>query len=41
MQNSDKGLSSILLASQGLLVKMLITLERHGIFNQSVHSNTF
>ena len=32
MQNRDKGLPSIILASQGLLVKMFITLEPHGIF---------
>ena len=32
MQNDDEGLRSIILASQGILVKMLITLEPHGIF---------
>ena len=32
MQNGDKGLLSIILAGQGLSVKMLITLEPHGIF---------
>ena len=32
MQNGDKGLPSIILAGQGLLVKMFITLEPHGIF---------
>ena len=37
MQNGDKGLLSITLA--GLLVKMLITLEPHGIlFNQILHT---
>ena len=29
MRNGDKGLLSIILAGQGLSVKMLITLERH------------
>ena len=32
MQNSYKGLPSIILAGQCILVKMLITLEMHGIF---------
>ena len=32
MQNSGEGLPSIILAGQGILVKMLITLEPHGIF---------
>ena len=31
MQNGGEGLPSISFASQGLLVKMLITLEPHGI----------
>ena len=31
MQNRDKGLPSIILVSRGLLVKMLINLEAHGI----------
>ena len=31
MQIRDKGLPSIILAGQGLLEKMLITLEWHGI----------
>ena len=31
MQNGDQGLSSIILAGSGLLVKVLITLELHGI----------
>ena len=30
-QNGGEGLSSIILAGQGILVKMLITLEPHGI----------
>ena len=32
MQNGDKGWQSITLAGQGLLVKMLVALEPHGIF---------
>ena len=32
MQNGDEGLQSIFLPGQGILVKMLITLELHGIF---------
>ena len=32
MQNGDGALSSIILAGQGLLVKMLIALEPHHIF---------
>ena len=32
MQYGDKGLLSIILAGRGILVKMLITLELHGIF---------
>ena len=32
MQKGDKGLLSIILVDQGLLVKMLVTLEPHGIF---------
>ena len=32
VQNDDEGLPSIILAGRGLLVKMLITLELHGIF---------
>ena len=31
MQNGDQGLSSIILAGSGLIVKVLITLELHGI----------
>ena len=42
MQNGCEGLSSIILASQGLLVKMLVTIEPHGIvLNQIFHTNTF
>ena len=32
MLNGDEGLPSIILAGRGLLLKMLITLEPHGIF---------
>ena len=32
MQNGDEALPSIILASLGLLVKMLITVEPHHIF---------
>ena len=32
MLNGDEGLLSINLAGRGILVKMLITLEPHGIF---------
>ena len=32
MQNSDEALPSIILAGQGLLLKMLITLEPHHTF---------
>ena len=32
MQNSKKDIPSIILARRGLLVKIFITLERHGIF---------
>ena len=32
MQNGDEASPSIILAGQALLVKMLITLEPHGIF---------
>ena len=32
MQNGNEALPSIVLASRGLLVKMLITLELHHIF---------
>ena len=31
MQNGGEGLSSIILAGRGILVKMLITLEPHGL----------
>ena len=36
MQNGDEALPSIILASRGLLVKMLIILEPHHIFDQSL-----
>ena len=32
MQNSDEALPSIILAGRGILVKVLISLEPHGIF---------
>ena len=32
MQNGDKNSASIILVGQGILVKMLITLEPHSIF---------
>ena len=35
MQNVDEGSPSINLAGQALLVKMLITLEPHGIFSSN------
>ena len=35
MQNGDEALPNIILASQCLLVKMLITLERRGIFGSN------
>ena len=35
MQNVGKSMSSIILAGQCLLVKMLITLEPHGIFQSN------
>ena len=41
MQSDDEGLLSIILDSQSLLVKMLITLELHGIFKTNLHSNAF
>ena len=40
MQNGDKALPSINSAGQGLLVKMLITLESLGIFDQISHTYT-
>ena len=41
MQNGGESLLSIILAGQGLLEKMLITLKPHGrpIFNQILHTN--
>ena len=41
MQNGGKGLPSITLAGRGILVKMLITIEPHVIFNQICHIDTF
>ena len=42
MQNADEALLSIILAGQGLLVKMLITFEPHNIFfDQILHTYTF
>ena len=35
MQNGNEALLSIVLASRGLLVKMLTTLEPHGIFGSN------
>ena len=36
MQNGDKGLPSIILGGRCILVKILITVTSHGIFNQIV-----
>ena len=41
MQNGDEALSSIILVGQGLLVKMLITLEPHNIFYQFLNTKIF
>ena len=41
MQNGGVGLPSIILADKCLLLKMLITIEPHGIFYHILHSNTF
>ena len=35
MQNGDQASSSIFLARQAVFVKMLITLEPHGIFSSN------
>ena len=35
MRKGDEALPSIILAGQALLVKMLITLEQHGIFGSN------
>ena len=40
MEKGDEGLSSIILAGLGILVKMLITLEPHGIC-MLIHSNIY
>ena len=37
-KNDDKGLLSIILAGRGILVKMPITLEPHGIFETNFAS---
>ena len=41
MQNGDEAVRSIILAGRGLLVKMLIILEPHHIFDQILHVCTF
>ena len=41
MQNSEKGLPSIILAGHGILVKMPITLELHVIFKSNYAYVTF
>ena len=38
MQNGDNVLPSTILAGCGLLVKMLITFEPHGIFGSNLHT---
>ena len=38
MQNGDEALPSIILAGRALLVKMLITVEPHGIFAQILYT---
>ena len=40
MQNNGEGMPSISLAGRVFLVNMLITLEPHGMFNQSLHTKT-
>ena len=40
-QIGDEGLPSIILASHGLLVKMLIILELHIYFDQILHTDTY
>ena len=35
LQNGDNGLQGIISANQGLLLKVLITLEPHGIFKSN------
>ena len=41
MQNGDEASPSISPASRGQLVKMLIALEPHGIFDQILSTYTF
>ena len=41
MQNSVEALPSIILTGWALLVKTLITLELHGIFDKILHTYTF
>ena len=41
MQNGDEASPSINLAGQALLVKMLKTLEPHGIFDKILYSYVF
>ena len=41
MPSDDEGLLNIILDSQSILVKMLITLKLHGIFKSNLHSNAF
>ena len=38
MQKGDEASPSIILAGRALLVKMLITLEPHGIFGQNLYT---
>ena len=40
-QIGDEGLPSIILASHGLLVEMLIILELHIYFDQILHTGTY
>ena len=40
-QIGDEGLPSIILASHGLLVKILIILELHIYFDQILHTDTY
>ena len=40
LHNGDEGLPRISFAGRGLLVKMLIIVEPHGIFNHIMHINT-
>ena len=40
-KNGGEGLPRIILAGEGLLVKMLKTLDPHGIFHSNFAYNTF